>query len=113
MHANKAFDFITAPVRGAQRGPSVRNVCGQIAAFHFKDDAPAVCAVVLSLIHRLRASIAASGSTGGLTAPFGAGAGGDSKREPPCPWGSERPCGPTGRPDVRGARQPATALQIQ
>ena len=52
MHANEAFDPITAPLRGAPRGLVVRTVSGQVTAFHVKDDRPAACAAVLALIHR-------------------------------------------------------------
>jgi hypothetical protein len=101
MHANEAFDPITAPLRGAQRGLVVRTVFGQVTAFQVKDDGLAACAAVLALIHRLSAHIEASGG---------------NKREPlrrRGPWRAERPCGPKGLPDGRGPLQPATARRIQ
>jgi len=101
MHANKAFDLITAPLRGTQRGLVVRTVFGRVTAFHVKDDGLAACAAVLALIQRLSAHIEASG--GNKRAPL--------RRR--CPWRAERPCGPKGPPDVRGPLQPATALRIQ
>ena len=114
MHANEAFDPITAPLRGARRGPVVRTVFGQFSASHVKDDGPAACAAVLALIHRLRADIEASGSDRALAAAFDAG-GGD-RREPRRRrwlWDAEPPCGPERLPDVRGPLQSATALRIQ
>ena len=114
MHANEAFDPITASLRGAQRGLVVRSVFGQVTAFHVKDDGLAACAAVLALIHRLSADIEASGSDSALAAGFDAGGG--NEREPlrrRCPWRAERPCGPKGLSDVHGPLQPATALRIQ
>jgi hypothetical protein len=50
MHANEAFDSITAPIRGAQRGLLVHAVFGHVMTFRVKDDGPAGCAPVLALI---------------------------------------------------------------
>jgi hypothetical protein len=114
MHANEAFDPVTVPLRGAQRGLVVRTVFGQVTAFHVKGDGPAACAAVLALIHRLSADIEVSGSDRALAAAFDVGGG--NKREPlrrRCPWRAERPCRPKGLPDVRGPLRPATALRIQ
>ena len=114
MHANEAFDPITAPLRGAQRGLVARTVFGQVTAFHVDDAGLAACVAVLASIHRLSAEIETSGSDSALAAGFDAGGG--NKRVPlrrRCPWRAERPCGPRGLPDVRGPLQPATARRVQ
>ena len=113
MHANEAFESVTAPLRGARRGQLVRTVFGQVTAFHVEDDGLAARAVVLALIHRWSADIEASDSDSALAATFDAGGNKRETQRRRCPWRAGQPCGPKGLPDACGPLQPATALRTQ
>ncbi len=70
MHADKGFDTITAPIRGAQRGLLVRALFGQVITLTLKDDGPEVRAAILAWIRRLNAEIEASAPDSAIAAAF-------------------------------------------